>query len=127
MSEHEVKLAKGRDGWEAKTSIELPDNRVLVIETGKYSERGRAAGVKAIAQVYTRDNGFLSMRMEPFSSNPLDGDFRKVVLVREGKCTELSVRTLHSQALVLVDTLLVEVAAHYQAKAARDAAKAAEA
>lgn len=105
-------MQKGRDGWNAKTDIELepigpmePDaKRILRIETSK-----ARAGISTCASVWKLD-GRGSM------STILYGDFRKTIAVESSRCTEKSVKTLHENALASKADLLAQVNAYYGAK-----------
>ena len=98
-----------RDGWIAKTRIELDAPRVLIIETRKNRK-----GLGTDAAVYTVDGGFLCHRYGLLSKDPKESDFREVVIPAQGRCTEKSVRAQHAVALARIEDIKAQALAHYQ-------------
>lgn len=109
--------------WEAETTIELGNSRVLQIRTSKHTVRGRAAGVSTRATGHKREGHFLSHR---FAMGGPGGDFSRNLLVDPGKRgTEKAVREVHARALQELDKVLEEVRAYYQAEDEANATQAA--
>lgn len=105
-----TRINKGREGWEAKTSVDMgADNRVLIISTHKTT-----GGMVASATVNTRDGDFLVWDMF--------GDFNQRTKYPGARCTEKTVRDLHQQALDVIDQTMAAAKAHYAAKQAQVAA-----
>lgn len=99
------RIGKGRDGWEAKSTIGLGShNRVLIITTHKSD-----GGVVTQATVNTDQGGGILM-WEMF------GDYSKRTMHKGVRCTEKTVRELHAQALAVSDLTMSEAAAHYAKK-----------
>lgn len=104
-----TRIGKGREGWEAKTTIGLGvANRILQISTHKGSR-----GLVTCSSVMKSENGILTFEMF--------GDFSKRVPYNGVRCTEKTVRELHAQALSVSDLTMAEAAAFYVAKDAKDA------
>lgn len=100
-----TRTAKGRDGWESKTDIQLGNSRVLRITTNKAS-RG---GVETDARVHTIEGGFL--RTELF------GDFSKTYASNSAlRCMEKTVAAQHFVVLETLESIRAEVTAFYLAK-----------
>lgn len=101
----DAKISKGRDGWEAKTTIDMGTaNRVLIVSTGKTN-----GGMITRAAVNT-DNG------DGFLTWDLFGDFNQRTVYKGARCTEKTVRELHQLALDGIEQTLAAAAAHYEAK-----------
>lgn len=99
-----AQISKGRDGWEAKTTIDMgADSRVLIVSTHKTT-----GGMVTSAMVNKRDGAFLTWDMF--------GDFNKRTVYKGVRCTEKAVRDLHQQALDSIEQTLAAAAAHYAAK-----------
>ena len=97
-------IGKGRDGWEAKSTIGLGvANRVLVISTHKSN-----GGVVTTNSVMTDNDGYLSCI--------LFEDFSKRTMHKGVRCTEKTVTELHAQALAVSDLTMSEAAAFYAKK-----------
>jgi len=100
-----AQISKGRDGWEAKTTIDMGmANRVLIVSTGKTN-----GGVITRAVVNT-DSG------DGFLTWDLFGDFSARTVYKGARCTEKTVRELHQLALDGIEQTLAAAAAHYAAK-----------
>lgn len=98
-------ISKGRDGWEAKTTVDMGEgNRVLIITTGKTT-----GGMVSRAIVNT-DNG------DGFLTWDLFGDFNARTLYKGARCTEKTVRELHQLALDGIEQTMAAAVAHYAAK-----------
>jgi hypothetical protein len=103
-------ISKGRDGWEARTTIGMGvSNRVLIIDTHKTQ-----GGVVTNCMVNTERDGFLSWN--------IFGDFSKRSMFRGVRCCEKTVRSIHEQALFASDLTMSEAAAFYAKKDAKDQA-----
>lgn len=105
---YEFRVYKSRDGWEAKTEIELPDageRRFLRISTHK-----TPGGISTSAVVVKRiDTGF---QWDVF------GDFRVRLALEPGRATENKIREVHLAALAKVPAILPDAIAFYQKSAA---------
>lgn len=102
-----TRIYKGRDGWQARTEINLnTKDRVLVITTSKGSR-----GLSTHSMVNTKVRGFLQWE--------LYGDFSKSTPYPGVRCTEKTVRELHQQALDAQAAVIAEAAAHYVKKEAK--------
>lgn len=104
-------LRKGREGWEARSTIPLGGAYALKLSTYK----GRRGGVLTIAtRVELGEDG--SYTFWPFS------DYSKAVSEdRSVKVTEKAVKVAHEAALAKVEEIKAAVAAFYAAKAKEDA------
>ena len=101
----DAKINKGRDGWEAKTTIDMgAANRVLIVTTGK------TMGGMVTRAVVNTDNG------DGFLTWDLFGDFSARTVYKGARCTEKTVRELHQLALDGIEKTLAAAAAHYEAK-----------
>jgi len=99
-----ARINKGRDGWEAKTTIDMgADDRVLIVSTHKTT-----GGMVTSATVNTKDGDFLVWDMF--------GDFNKRTLYKGARCTEKTVRELHQLALDGIEQTMAAAVAHYAAK-----------
>lgn len=98
-------ISKGRDGWEAKTTVDMGTaNRVLIVSTRKTN-----GGVITRAMVNTSSgDGFLTW--------DLFVDFSARTVYKGARCTEKTVRELHQLALDGIEQTLAAAAAHYEAK-----------
>lgn len=102
---HATHIAKGRDGWEAKTDIELGNSRIVRLSTSKGGK-----GIHTRAQVWKLGNDG-SMSFEMF------GDYSKVIQQEAKRCTEKSITDLHAEVLrTSVHAVLKGIEAHYAAK-----------
>ena len=107
----EMQVIKGRDGWEAKTTIDMgAENRVLIVSTGKTN------GGMITRAVVNTDNG------DGFLVWDLFGDFNSRTVYKGARCTEKTVRELHQLALDGIEQTLAAAKAHYAAKEAKVAA-----
>lgn len=107
----EMQVIKGRDGWEAKTTIDMgAENRVLIVTTGK------TTGGMVTRAVVNTDNG------DGFLVWDLFGDFNKRTVYKGARCTEKTVRELHQLALDGIEQTMAAAVAHYAAKEAKVAA-----
>lgn len=98
-------IIKGREGWEAKTTIDMgAANRVLIITTGK------TTGGMATRAVVNTDSG------DGFLSWDLFGDFNARTIYKGARCTEKTVRELHQLALDGIEQTMAAARAHYAAK-----------
>lgn len=101
-------ISKGRDGWEAKTTIDMgADSRVLIISTHKTT-----GGMVTSATVNKRDGVFLVWDMF--------WDFSKRAVYKGARCTEKTVRELHQLALDGIEQTIANALAHYEAKEAQE-------
>lgn len=99
-----AQISKGRDGWEAKTTIDMgAANRVLIISTHKTT-----GGMVTSATVNKRDGEFLVWNMF--------GDFNQRTSYKGARCTEKTVRDLHQLALDGIEQTMAAAVAHYEAK-----------
>lgn len=99
-----AQINKGRDGWEAKTTIDMgADDRVLIVSTHKTT-----GGMVTSATVNTKDGDFLVWDMF--------GDFNKRTLYKGARCTEKTVRELHQLALGAIEQTMAAAVAHYASK-----------
>ena len=96
----ETLVRKGRDGWEAKSEIQLDNDRVLSIRTSK----GSYGGLTTWASVSVRDGDFLSHRLfQDFSKN--------IIKTNPSRVTAKVVEAQH--ALINLDEVLAMVEQHY--------------
>lgn len=105
-----TRINKGRDGWQAKTEIDLPGliltdrektkQGVLTISTRKTS-RGLETGIS----VAFRDGMFMTHRLYE--------DFNARYAASAARCTEKAIRTMHDEALAKLETLKDHAYAHY--------------
>lgn len=95
-----------REGWKAKTVVDLGENRELHITTNKASN-GRLV---TRASVHTRDGMFLTHRFGLWGSG---GDFSQWMEATKTRCTEGAIRTQHSRNLERVEDVIALARAHY--------------
>lgn len=101
----DAKISKGREGWEAKTTLEMGTaNRVLIVTTGK------TTGGMVTRAVVNTDNG------DGFLVWNMFGDFNARTFFKGVRCTEKTVRELHQQALDGIEQTLAAARAHYAAE-----------
>ena len=101
----DAKISKGREGWEAKTTIDMGTaNRVLIVTTGK------TTGGMVTRAVVNTDNG------DGFLTWDLFGDFSARTVYKGARCTEKTVRELHQLALDGIEQTMAAAVAHYAAK-----------
>lgn len=107
-----TRISKGRDGYEARTTIELGfDRRVLVINTHKTT----GGLVTAHTVMKQDDHGYMSYI--------LFQDFTKRTVFKGARCTEKNVKEIHQQALDVSDLTMSEAAkfyGHIESSAAED-------
>lgn len=108
-------IYKGRDGWQAKTIIELgsgtnrhgkPCSFILKITTYK-----TARGIVSNASGFTVVDGFESHAFDLAGRG--GGDFSKRVHSFPQRCTEKAVREIHNTALLYQHDLVAQAKAHY--------------
>lgn len=101
----DTNISKGREGWEAKTTVDMgAAKRVLIVTTGKTN-----GGMVTRAVVNTDSgNGFLVWEMF--------GDFSARTFYKGARCTEKTVRELHQLAVDGIEQTLADARAHYAAK-----------
>lgn len=93
---------KTRDGWEARTHMNLFDNFVLKISTRKASTKGWLASYVSVVRV---EDGFETFRVFY--------DFNIVTNKTTGRATEKSILELHENTLGDIDDLKAQALAHY--------------
>lgn len=109
-----TRVAKGRDGWTARTELDLPglskpadigmgDRPVIGLLTIATS-KGRNE-LSSRATIGFKGDGFVTHRM--FT------DYSQPVASSASRCTEKAIRELHAKALDKLPDILASVAAHY--------------
>lgn len=106
-------VVKGRDGWEAKTHIDLGldgkgERRRLVLDTGKPIRRAdKGIGASTFASLHKETgDGFLQIAlMRDFADTVCRGE--------PGKCTEKAVRACHEKAMAGIDMIIARVVEHH--------------
>lgn len=107
----DTNISKGREGWEAKTTVDMgAAKRVLIVTTGK------TTGGMVTRAVVNTDNGDGFLVWEMF------GDFSARTFYKGARCTEKTVRELHQLALDGIEQTMAAAVAHYAAKEAKVAA-----
>lgn len=115
MDTSKTVFSKGqRNGWQGMDTIQMgpalnhhgePATRVLTISTWK-SSRG---GIQTVANCALHADGM--------TMTDIFGDYRKTVAKLDNRCTEKSVRQLHTAVMEQQgDALLIEARAFYEAK-----------
>lgn len=99
--------SKDRDGHQLKTTHELANQRVLIITTSKSTLSKR---LQSRAAVHLRDGNSL---IHAIGYGTGGGDFSERLLDQQIRATEKATRSQHEQALSMLDSILVKVAAHY--------------
>ena len=108
-------IHKEHDGWNAETSIDLENQRVLKLRTGKLSIGG---GLQTTATVWT-DTGDGGLTHAMGLGTGL-GDFSEtVVLIPTCRITEKLVTEQHEQALKQIDFIVMRIALFYAQKQQR--------
>ncbi|MFC7410401.1 hypothetical protein [Hydrogenophaga atypica] len=104
----QIRLIKDRDGWNAKSSITLPDNRELQIRTSKRSNGTLAT----TATVYTTKDGYMT---HAFGLGiPGKGDFSSTVISsKPARVTEKVVEEQQRRGLAHLETIQAQIRAHY--------------
>lgn len=97
-------IAKGRDGFEGRTDIELGGGRMLLIRTNK----ARNGALASTAQVCKKDGSFIRF--------DLVGDFSKTLIQTAKRCTERAVVMQHTLAEDHAAKLRPEIERFYAAK-----------
>ena len=101
----DTNISKGREGWEAKTTVDMGAAKsVLIVTTGK------TTGGMVTRAVGNTDTGDGLLVWEMF------GDFSAPTFYKGARCTEKTVRELHQLALDSIEQTLAAAAAHYEAK-----------
>lgn len=101
----ETFVRKGRDGWEAKSEIQLDNDRVLSIKTSK----GAYGGLTTWAGVSVRDGNFLTHIMYQ--------DFSKTII--KSNPSRVTAKVVEAQhALINLDEVLAMVEQHYSKETA---------
>ena len=93
-----------RGHWTAETLLPFDGNKVLKLYTGKTSD-GR---ITSTARVSITEAGGFIFRMFY--------DYGKTLISNPTRCTEKAVKEQHAQAMLMQETVLAEIAAHYAAK-----------
>ena len=119
----ETKVTKGKNGWEAETSISMGPaterhgdkvgERVLTIRTSKGYGPGK--GIDARASVALHLDGWVQ---HVIGYGTPGGDFSQRILRSGAKCTEKAVRALHEEAITHADAILADARDHYAAQKA---------
>jgi hypothetical protein len=111
--QHQTKIGKTLHAdWEAETECDIGNSRVIVLRTGKHTQRGRVVGVATCVTGHKREGHFRSHR---FNLGGTGGDLSRVLLVAQGKRgTEKAIRDTHAQALLEIDKVLAEAREYYR-------------
>jgi len=102
-------IRKGREGWEARTTIELDAPHILEISTYK-SSRGL---VTTATRMEKTDGGSSFIMFE---------DFHSALIQSKERCTEKTITAQHTAALADIEGIKAKCAAWYAAKALKEAA-----
>ena len=102
-----VRISKGREGWEAKTSIALDEPFILEINTYK-----SARGLVTTANRLKIEGNTMSFEMF--------GDFIETIIKSNKRCTEKTVKAQHVTALADVEGIKAKCAAFYEDNALMD-------
>jgi len=98
---------RGREGWNAKSQLDLADNRVLQISTYKASN----GSLRTSASVHLKVDGGLR---HVFGYGTPGGDFSgTMVTTKPARVTEKVVAEQHRLVLDAVPELLVAIENHY--------------
>ena len=89
--------------WKAETRIKLGEGWQLDIGTRK-SENGELVTSASVGKV-ERD----------FVRHRVFTDYSRRVFRRAARCTEKNIETQHKEALAMLDTIMADVRAHYDA------------
>ena len=107
-----TRIYKGRDGWQAKTEIDLEG--VTLTEGDKVkqgvltiSTRKTPRGLESSASVAFRDGMFMTHRLYQ--------DFTARMAASDVRCTEKAIRTMHDAALAKLPTIIECARKHYKA------------
>jgi len=112
----EIKVSKGRNGWEAESYLSLNDKQQLRIQTSRFGSPADGR-IDTTASVLTVENGILT---HVFNSGFGRGDFMERLIVRTAaRVTEKTVREQHQEAIANLENLKVHIAQHYAAQAAK--------
>ncbi|AOW13354.1 hypothetical protein LPB72_09935 [Hydrogenophaga crassostreae] len=109
MNDNKISTIKyrGREGWNAKSQLDLADNRVLQISTYKASN----GSLRTSASVHTKVDGGLR---HVFGYGTPGGDFSgNVAITKPARVTEKVVAEQHALVLDVVPELLVSIENHY--------------
>jgi hypothetical protein len=99
-------IAKTKTGWQGNTRIDLGDNRILRIVTG----RDMVSGLVTTAMVH-RVVQEIDHRAEVHRARV---DYGKRLIHWATRVTEKQVKSQHMLALDMVDKLKAEIAKHYE-------------
>ena len=95
-----TQVSKGRDGFQAKDSIQLDGKRFLEVMTSKSGGR-----LGTSAHVAIHENGFVTWNMF--------GDFRERCMVTTQRCTEKSVTAQHATVMADIEGIKARAKAFY--------------
>ena len=97
-----MEITKGRDGWQATSTVPLEGKRHLKIRTGK-SDR---AGLVTMASAFVlTDTGYTFVMFE---------DFSKRVGQADARCTEKTVALAHAAVMAKVEEIKADALAYYK-------------
>lgn len=103
-----------RNGWTAKTNVELGENRVLEVSTRK----GSGGALVTTAYVHTREGNFLTHRFN-IGGPGGDGDYsERLEVSKPARVTENAVRDQHTRNVLNLDAIVPRALAHYNVEAA---------
>ena len=116
----EIKVSKGRNGWQAESYLPLNDtlntNQQLRILTDR---RESLAGCQIVTTAYvvTVENGIVRYALNYGVGN---GDYKECLIERTGvRATEKTIRAQHQEAIANLENLKARIAHHYALQAAR--------
>ena len=103
----ETRIFRDRDGWNAKSELDLADSRLLQIRTYKASN----GSLRTSASVHLKVDGGLRHIMGFGSAG---GDFSETLVAsKPARVTEKVVNAQHESALKTLPGVLAAVEAHY--------------
>lgn len=114
----ETSYFKDRDGWNAKTTVQLDDKRQLAIRTSRMSQSGFLA--TRVTGWTRNDSGTMTHVM---SFGIAGGDFSAVLeRTPQPRITEKVVRQQHDRLIAQIDSIVAMAQAHYGKEIAVEAA-----
>ncbi len=109
MNDNKISTIKyrGREGWNAKSQLDLADNRVLQISTYKASN----GSLRTSASVHLKVDGGLR---HVFGYGTPGGDFSETLVAsKPARVTEAVVAAQHDSVLTTLPGVLAAIEAHY--------------
>lgn len=107
----ETTFGKGSVGWSAKTTLDLPDARQLVIRTER---RVFGGGLATNGTVFTINGDGTTTHVMGLGVAGFGDYSERLMLTQPARITEKAVRQQHEQVLARIDAIRDQALAYYQ-------------